>query len=137
MCYYSSIIKYLPSPLLAVGVERDATEQLLKTLTPESTTYLNSRTLASLRTQKEEKDGEKLLQIGEAMQQADQYTVPPPAPPPPVCTHVSITHSISLRVFPVPLRTGGVQTRRDDEEGGHRALGAGNTRPLPLERNIN
>ncbi|ELR24945.1 variant sh3 domain containing protein [Acanthamoeba castellanii str. Neff] len=53
---------------------RDATEQLLKTLTPESTTYLNSRTLASLLTQKEEKQGETLLTIGQSMQQADQYT---------------------------------------------------------------
>lgn len=54
---------------------RDATEQLLKVLTPESSTFLNSRALASLRTkQQEEKQGEKLLKIGEAMQQADPYT---------------------------------------------------------------
>lgn len=55
--------------------DRNATEKLLKTLTPESSTYLNSRTLASFRTQQEEKHGGKLIQIGQEMQQADYHTV--------------------------------------------------------------
>jgi hypothetical protein len=72
------IARHVPCHALTrpcAACRRDATEQLLKTLTPESTTYLNSRTLASLLTQKEEKQGETLLTIGQSMQQADQYTV--------------------------------------------------------------
>jgi len=76
-----SLLKRSPCPMPCTHTttcrtpRRDATEQLLKTLTPESTTYLNSRTLASLLTQKEEKQGETLFTIGQSMQQADQYTV--------------------------------------------------------------
>jgi hypothetical protein len=99
---------------------RDATEQLLKTLTPESTTYLNSRTLASLLTQKEEKQGEALLTIGQSMQQADQYTVrdmPSLSPH----LHVEPTPADSFAAVrgtgPVPLWHCGDQAGRDHEEG--------------------
>ncbi len=102
---------------------RDATEQLLKTLTPESTTYLNSRTLASLLTQKEEKQGETLLTIGQSMQQADQYTVRDACrlslSPRSLCVEPTPSDSfVAVRgAGPVPLWHCGDQAGRDHEEG--------------------
>ncbi len=54
---------------------REATEKLLKSLTPESATYLNSRTLASFKRPKEEKMGSNLLEAAQQIQEADKYKV--------------------------------------------------------------